>query len=201
MEDTSYFEEVCNISDWIDSAESETSELEPMPAAPLVASRTREALSQLPLAVQDWAIDAIETPYNSARLHALDNDIDSMLGLLPGQCVLLKRFIRAFGKRERKPPRDELLRDRNTRAVVLDVRKKTAFLGYSWRRMRPPRPVRVGLGIRNNINAANRHAGGPAVFGGGDGVLEGAWGGLDGGYYRASRGNVVGLARGRFHRW
>ncbi|KAI0600808.1 kinase-like domain-containing protein [Biscogniauxia sp. FL1348] len=46
----------------------------------------------------------------------------------------MKAFVRTYGRRERKRPRDRLLRDRNTRAAVLEVRKQTAFLGYTYRR-------------------------------------------------------------------
>ncbi|PFH56558.1 hypothetical protein XA68_16331 [Ophiocordyceps unilateralis] len=38
---------------------------------------------------------------------------------------------------ERKRPRDILLRDEATKDVVLDVRTKTAFIGYTWTRVRP----------------------------------------------------------------
>ena len=47
----------------------------------------------------------------------------------------MKAFIRTFGQRERKRPRDRLLRDRKTKATVLRVRKQTAFLGYTFRRV------------------------------------------------------------------
>jgi len=46
----------------------------------------------------------------------------------------MKTFVRAFGRRERKRPRDRLLRDRKTKATVLEIRKQTAFLGYSFKR-------------------------------------------------------------------
>ncbi|KAL2264383.1 hypothetical protein VTK26DRAFT_4851 [Humicola hyalothermophila] len=39
-------------------------------------------------------------------------------------------------ERERKRPRDRLLRDTGTKAVAMEVRRRTAFLGYEWRRMR-----------------------------------------------------------------
>jgi hypothetical protein len=55
-------------------------------------------------------------------------DINVMLG------DQMKAFIRTFGRRERKRPRDRLLRDHRTKATVLEVRKKTAFLGYTFRR-------------------------------------------------------------------
>lgn len=239
MTDTSYFDEVRNISDWIDSAESEASELEVMPiitsavtpsrmelgpclespaprlqsgnplriaAANLdqakVSAKERalrvveEALTGFPPDVQLWARAAVNTPYNSTRLHALDKHIDSLMVLSSSQHSVLKQFIRAFGKREKKPPRDDLLRNRKTRAVVLDLRKKTAFLGYSWRRMRPPAPIRIGPDDRTDRNVAGR-----AMFGGGDGAFDSAWeGGLDKGYYGVNRGYVKAI-RGRLHRW
>ncbi|KAH6651132.1 hypothetical protein F5144DRAFT_626081 [Chaetomium tenue] len=40
------------------------------------------------------------------------------------------------GQRERRRPRDKLLRDRRTCAVAMEVRRRTAFLGYEWTRMR-----------------------------------------------------------------
>lgn len=260
MDDTSYFDQMCDISDWNDSEESEAFEPEPTPnvaintnaAAPMTPGEplymefddqgfvgygdapaydppspqftndlatvpstpaqakalaeeqeTRAILSELPRSVQDWAMEAIKAPYNSARLRALDDDINLRLGLSPEQCNMVRQFVRAFGRRERKPPRDDLLRDRNTRGVVLELRKKTAFLGYAWRRMRPPPLQPVGLGGWHNENAANRRAGGRAVFGGGDGAFESAWGEPREDFYKASRwdvGAVRGLHRGRLNR-
>ncbi|KAL2132015.1 hypothetical protein VTI74DRAFT_4299 [Chaetomium olivicolor] len=44
----------------------------------------------------------------------------------------------AGGRRgkDRKRPRDRLLRDGDTKGVAMEVRKQTAFLGYEWTRMR-----------------------------------------------------------------
>lgn len=39
-------------------------------------------------------------------------------------------------KKERKRPRDRLLRDPALRRIVMDVRKKNAFVGYTWRSAR-----------------------------------------------------------------
>jgi protein-serine/threonine kinase len=54
----------------------------------------------------------------------------------------VRQFARAFGRREpgggRKRPRDKLLRDEGTKRTVMELRKRSAFLGYSWRRQRPP---------------------------------------------------------------
>ncbi len=47
--------------------------------------------------------------------------------------------------RERKRPRDRLLRDGVTKAACLEVRKRTAFLGYEWTRMR--REASSGVGV------------------------------------------------------
>lgn len=95
------------------------------------------ALHGLRRSVQVWALAAINTPYDAPRLRNLDGQIDDMVSLLPQERDLLKHFIRTFGRRDRKRPRDRLLRDRTTKKVVMEVRKKTAFLGYTWRRMRP----------------------------------------------------------------
>ncbi|RAK77345.1 serine/threonine-protein kinase [Aspergillus fijiensis CBS 313.89] len=45
-------------------------------------------------------------------------------------------------RKERKRPRDKLLRDRQMRRTVLEMRKKGAFLGYTYRR---PKSVAVAL--------------------------------------------------------
>jgi hypothetical protein len=50
---------------------------------------------------------------------------------------MLKHFVRLYGQKERKRPRDILLRDQDLKEGVMDIRKKTAFMGYAWRRMRP----------------------------------------------------------------
>jgi serine/threonine protein kinase len=52
----------------------------------------------------------------------------------------LREFVRRFGGRPagwrpRRRPRDRLLRDAGTKRIALEVRRRTAFLGYEWRRM------------------------------------------------------------------
>ncbi|MCJ1356076.1 MAG: hypothetical protein MMC33_006070 [Icmadophila ericetorum] len=49
------------------------------------------------------------------------------------------------GAKEKKRPRDRVLRDRTVAKEVMDLRKKGAFLGYTYRR---PRGVMVGLELR-----------------------------------------------------
>ncbi|KAH8161934.1 hypothetical protein CIB48_g6315 [Xylaria polymorpha] len=93
----------------------------------------------------------VASPYDSTRLKRMDREINALVTAgsnastspsSPAQqqppVVLLaeqmKAFVRAFGRRERKRPRDRLLRDRKTKTTVLNIRKQTAFLGYTFRR-------------------------------------------------------------------
>ncbi|KAK3394471.1 hypothetical protein B0H63DRAFT_532636 [Podospora didyma] len=101
------------------------------------AAARHAALAALPPSVQKWAQDAIGPAYDSARLRNLDAKIDGRAGLSDAERGMLRNFVRTYGKRDRKRPRDRLLRDARTRTVAMEVRKKTAFLGYTWRRMRP----------------------------------------------------------------
>ncbi|KAJ2978463.1 hypothetical protein NUW58_g7485 [Xylaria curta] len=91
----------------------------------------------------------VAVPYDSTRLKRMDREINVLAASHPpppaqqsaGQfqeallADQMKAFVRAFGRRERKRPRDRLLRDRKTKATVLRVRKQTAFLGYTFRRV------------------------------------------------------------------
>ncbi|KYK55565.1 kinase domain containing protein [Drechmeria coniospora] len=128
MDDTHYFEESEPVEDFSDSSPE---------AIEVTDDDVRSILYDLRRVVQDAAIDLISAPYDSARLRSADHQIDIDSHLTPYERKVLKHFIRIYGKKERKRPRDILLRDENTKDVVMDVRKKTAFLGYSWRRMRP----------------------------------------------------------------
>ncbi|KAK3397956.1 kinase-like protein [Sordaria brevicollis] len=99
-------------------------------------SGARQALHGFGRDVQKWALAAIAVPYDRNRLHHLDSQIDEkFVGMGSEAREILKQFVRVYGKKDRKRPRDKLLRDKNTKAVVMDVRKRTAFLGYTWRRM------------------------------------------------------------------
>lgn len=77
----------------------------------------------------------VATPYDSMRLKRIYREIEHMS---PDQNEVekLKAFVRNYGKRERKRPRDRLLRDRQTKGIVLEIRKQSAFLGYTWTRMK-----------------------------------------------------------------
>ncbi|KAK5663664.1 hypothetical protein OQA88_4095 [Cercophora sp. LCS_1] len=195
VDDTHYFDEDYEISDWSESESSESEQgpevavgdkqalhkeailisppsggLEPvaeMATAGESRLRERENETRLTLmgfhrSVQKWALAAIAAPYDNARLRNFDIEIEGFAELSQTDRDKLRRFIRVFGRKERKRPRDKLLRDRSTRAVVMEVREKTAFLGYTWRRMRPDDlddPEEEELGREENMatNADTRH--------------------------------------------
>ncbi|KAI2628908.1 kinase-like protein [Xylaria nigripes] len=113
------------------------------PSATIRRSPQKVAAMQAQLATLPWhARDAltqfVASPYDSARLKRMDHEIDALVASNlqeTGLADRMKAFIRTFGRRERKRPRDRLLRDRKTKAIVLKVRKQTAFLGYTFRRV------------------------------------------------------------------
>lgn len=128
MEDTHYFDESEPLDDVTDSSISRA-EVRP--------DEVRAILGDFGPSVQNFALDLISVPYDSARLRSADHRIDSSVKLTPNERKVLKHFVRMYGRKERKRPRDILLRDDETKDVVMETRKKTAFVGYTWRRMRP----------------------------------------------------------------
>jgi hypothetical protein len=70
------------------------------------------------------------------KLRWVHSQVEADPRLGPEEKKVVKEYLRAHGPCERKRARDRLLRDTKTKALVLDVRIKTAFLGYTWRRMR-----------------------------------------------------------------
>ena len=48
----------------------------------------------------------------------------------------LKAFVKHYGRKEPKRPRDRLLRDKEVAPKVLELRKRGAFLGYTYRRIK-----------------------------------------------------------------
>ncbi|KAI1810558.1 kinase-like domain-containing protein [Poronia punctata] len=140
VEDTHYFDEEEPISDWSESADEDTDsdtdqeeDIEPPPPPPLAI---------FPRSARGMLAQFVATPYDSNRLKHMDKEIEAMA--LPfldesqeNETVALaqemKAFVREFGRRERKRPRDRLLRDPRTKATVLEIRKETAFLGYQFK--------------------------------------------------------------------
>ncbi|KJZ77857.1 hypothetical protein HIM_02494 [Hirsutella minnesotensis 3608] len=127
LEDTRYFED----SEPFDMTDSS------LPAVDVTADDVRTILHEFRAPVQALALDLISTPHDSAQLRSTDRRIDDTLRLSAHEKRMLKHFVRMYGRKEQRRPRDILLRDENTKDAVMDVRKKTAFIGYTWRRMRP----------------------------------------------------------------
>ncbi|UNI21031.1 hypothetical protein JDV02_007061 [Purpureocillium takamizusanense] len=127
-DDTHYFDESEPIEDFSDSS----------PVAVEVTDEdVRDILRDFRPCVQVAAMDLLSAPYDSTRLRSADHRIDSTQSFTSNERKVLKHFIRVYGRKERKRPRDILLRDEKTKDAVMEVRRRTAFMGYTWRRMRP----------------------------------------------------------------
>ncbi|KAJ0121023.1 hypothetical protein J7T55_008183 [Diaporthe amygdali] len=82
-------------------------------------------------AVRSW----LNVPYNSLRLRNFEMQVDTEPGLRASERDTLKALVRIYGKKEKKRPRDRLLRDPATKRPAMELRKKTAFMGYEWKRI------------------------------------------------------------------
>lgn len=82
-------------------------------------------------AVRSW----LRVPYDSLRLRHFEIQVDEEPGLRATERDTLKALVRLYGKKEKKRPRDRLLRDSATKRAALGLRKKMAFIGYDWKRM------------------------------------------------------------------
>ena len=130
------------------------------------------ALEGFPATVRRLARAWAASPHDDKRLRVIDGEIAAMPDLHAADREALRRFVRRFGARERKRPRDRLLRDAATRRVVLELRKRSAFLGYTWRRRRPGRgEVAVWGGHWGGLGSGaapeadeGAEAGGPGAF-------------------------------------
>ncbi|CAK7272602.1 hypothetical protein SEPCBS57363_005213 [Sporothrix epigloea] len=98
-----------------------------------------EALDAFNVAVQTKALGWIATPYDSHRLKGIETEIRQLidLGLPIADGEALLHFVERYGKRLKKRSRDRLLRDQQTKRISMELRKRNAFLGYTWRRMGP----------------------------------------------------------------
>lgn len=98
-------------------------------------ARLAEALSRFDRSIQNAVRSWLAVPYDSLRLRNFELQVDVEPGLRASERDALKVLIRMHGRKERKRPRDRLLRDPGTKKAVLEERRKTAFLGYDWARM------------------------------------------------------------------
>lgn len=126
-EDTQYFDESEPMEDWSESS----------PSAVLGADDVRAVLHEFRPSIQSLGVCLVAEPYDSVSLRKLDERIDNHESLTVDERAILKHFVRLYGRKQRKRPRDWLLRDVDVKDAVMDVRKTAAFLGYTWRRMRP----------------------------------------------------------------
>lgn len=127
-EDTRYFDESGSIDDITESQEEGTG---PSP------DDLKDVLKDFKPAFQDLALQLVAEPYDTIKLKSLDHHIEKASLVDSTEKEVLKHFVRMYGRKERKRPRDRVLRDPKTKDVALSIRRKTAFMGYTWRRMRP----------------------------------------------------------------
>lgn len=124
--DTRYFEEDEPISDWSESEDADKAMAPPEEIRKVLRRdgfRSRSIRSFLGL---------ISQPYDTMRLRQIDQKIESFGRLTDSGKDVLKQYARTFGRKERKRPRDILLRDKRTTKDVMAVRKQSAFVGYTW---------------------------------------------------------------------
>ncbi|QPG99806.1 hypothetical protein C2857_002598 [Epichloe festucae Fl1] len=129
LDDTHYFDESDHFTELMASSETEPADPKP--------EDIRWVLRDCRPVVQNLAIELLATPYDSARLRSTDRRIDRTFHITPAERKTLKAFLRMHKRKEQKRPRDILLRDLSTKTTAMNVRKRTAFMGYTWRRMRP----------------------------------------------------------------
>ncbi|KAK4042452.1 hypothetical protein C8A01DRAFT_44583 [Parachaetomium inaequale] len=127
----------------------------PVPVGPPSQQEHLTFLRPLRYPLQTLALTALATPPHDrdSKLHTLDLFLEHVPDATGAERAHLREFVRRFccagggggggngGKgggreRERRRPRDRLLRDEGTRGVAMEVRRRTAFLGYEWTRMR-----------------------------------------------------------------
>lgn len=126
-EDTRYFDESGSIDDMTDSQQGSG----PSP------EEVRVVLQDFRPSFQNLALDLVAEPYDTIKLRSIDHRIEADPLVTTTEKEMLKQFVRMYGHKERRRPRDRVLRDEWTKDVAMDVRKQTAFMGYTWKRMRP----------------------------------------------------------------
>lgn len=116
--------------------------IEPLPPLPVIpplhtpSPKQLEFLRPLRCTLQEIALAAVSTLLDADRLRALEQYLDQLPGTTAAERGHLREFVQRFGQRERKRPRDRLLRDGRMKRVAMEVRRRTAFLGYEWQRIR-----------------------------------------------------------------
>ncbi|TGO56295.1 hypothetical protein BOTNAR_0226g00070 [Botryotinia narcissicola] len=149
MDDTHYFDEEEQISDFSESVAS---------VQPTV-QQIADALKPFNREIQILSTGFIERSHDTVRLKRVEKEIDQF-AMRDEEKEYLKRFVRTFGKKERKRPRDRLLRDKEIAPKILELRKKGAFLGYTYRR------IDMGTGARGGGDGSGSGSGRGVVVAG-----------------------------------
>lgn len=141
-EDTTYFDEEEPLSD-VDDAPSTTSIQED-------DLRAQEAFEET-VAAEYAAKEACDGEqagqHEQGNLDGAGNlhDLFGPRSVNTSQKTVVATKVLRKGAKEKKRPRDRVLRDRAVAKQVMDLRKKGAFLGYTYRR---PRGVLMGLELK-----------------------------------------------------
>ena len=142
-EDTHYFDEEEPISDFSESISCPATQI----------GEISDALKPFNREIQILTANFIEKPHNSIRLRKIDKEIEGF-NVNDEQKLYLKGIIRHYGEKERKRPRDKLLRDKDKGLKVLELRKQGAFLGYTYKRIRVQRKSARSEG-RSKLGSGN----------------------------------------------
>ena len=146
-DDTHYFDEEDPISDFSESLSNIT------PTAEEIA----DTLKPFNREIQILATAFIERPHDAVRLRKVEREIDGFV-MCEEQKDYLKSFVRHYGKKEKKRPRDRMLRDKETASKVLEMRKRGAFLGYTYRRIRVVGSIGHAGGAVSGVTPARKKA-------------------------------------------
>lgn len=148
MEDTQYFDEEEPISDFSES----------LSAPPATSQEISDALKPFHREIQIITKDFLSRPYDSVKLRKAERDIDNY-AMSDEQKEYLKEFIKHYGRKEKKRPRDKLLRDRETAPKVIELRKRSAFLGYTYRKFQPAKEsIGRAAGSQRSVPAGSGQA-------------------------------------------
>ncbi|KAH6709397.1 kinase-like protein [Leptodontidium sp. MPI-SDFR-AT-0119] len=153
VDDTHYFDEEDPISDFSES----------ISGPPPTANEISDALKPFNREIQVLAKGFVERPHDSVKLRKAEREIDAF-AMCDEQKEYLKAFVKHYGRKEKKRPRDRLLRDKDTAPKVLELRKRGAFLGYTYRRFRPNRDSFFRTGSIRQGSLARSTSGKRAVW-------------------------------------
>ncbi|KAL2064994.1 hypothetical protein VTL71DRAFT_4134 [Oculimacula yallundae] len=148
LDDTHYFDEEEPISDFSESVSG----------PPPTLDEISDALKPFNREIQVLAKGFVERPHDSVRLRKVEREIDGF-AMCDEQKEYLKAFVKHYGRKEKKRPRDRLLRDKETAPKVLELRKRGAFLGYTYRRFQPKRETFFQTGSVRSGSIAGSAAG------------------------------------------